>query len=148
MNLHDLLDTEEDKAQREAMANAAGDVIESMDDPVGAQKTLFICSVCVAGVYGLAFFAPRLLAALDFEYQILLYLALFAASFLIGFALFRLYQFYFVKQRELNNIDSGVMGGYEYYSQQNRKWKIWLVAATAAVLNVVAFNIFLSVFDR
>jgi hypothetical protein len=148
MNLHDLLDTEEDKAQREAMANAAGEVIDSMDDPVGAQKTLFVCSLCVAGIYGLAFFAPYWIAALEFEYQIFLYLTLFACGFLIGFALFRLYQFYFVRRRELNNIASGVMGGYEYYSQQNRRWKIWVVAATAAVFNVIAFNVFLSVFYR
>lgn len=119
-----------------------------MDDPIGAQKTLFICGLIVGGIYGLAFFAPRWFTMMDFRFQVFLYLVLFGTGFLIGFALFRLYQIYFVQQREIYHLASGVMGGYQYYSEQNRKWKIWVAAAAAAVFNVIAFNIFLSVFYR
>lgn len=144
----DFFDTEEDKAQREAMANAAGEVIESMDDPVGAQKTLFVCGLIELGIFGTAFFAPRFVAGLQFEFLLFLHLVLFACGFLIGFALFRLYQFRFSKQRETASIDAGVMGGFQYYSQQQQKWRIWVAASATAVVSVVAFNIFQSIFYR
>lgn len=143
-----MFDTEEDRAEREAMANAASEVIDSMEDSLKAQKILFICALLEMGIFGFAFFAARWLNSLEFEPLMLFYMTLFAIGFLSCFAVFRLYQSAYSNEREIKNIDSEVMGGYQYYSQQNRKFRIWIFASAAAVFNVVFFNIFVVFFSR
>lgn len=48
-----------------------------------------------------------------------------------------------IPEKEVNNIETGIMSGYEYISYQDRKWLKWVAAVACGGLNVLAYFIFL-----
>ena len=143
--MFDLFDSEEDKAEREALAQGSAEFLDSLDNSLHAQKTIFYCVLANVFFFAFAFFAAQWIYNQILEMQILIYLVLFTIGFLFTFSAFRLYQMNFSKKRERKNIDAEIMGGYQYYSYQQSKWIIWLISTASGIFNVVFFTIFVSI---
>ena len=66
-------------------------------------------------------------------------------GFVIGYEALKLFQKIPSKipEKEVTNIEAGIMSGYEYISYQDRKWLKWIAAFACGGLNVLAYFIFL-----
>src|ERR1700759_5762669 len=107
-------------------------MIDSMDHPFQAQKTLAICSLGELGVFSLAFFVPQIINNLPFKTQCFIAMIIFALGFFAGYGLMKLYDFFYTNRGpETRRIDSGIMSGYQYVEQQSQRWTSGVLASAA-----------------
>jgi hypothetical protein len=142
--MSDWFDSEEDKAEREALARDSAAIIDSLDNPWAAQKTLFYCILANLSIFAFGFFAAGWIYGLVLETQLLIFFALFIVGFLCSFSALRLYQTQFSKQSETSEISGEFMSHYAYQSYKQRIWIVWLVSVAAGVFNAVFFILFLT----
>jgi hypothetical protein len=128
-----MFEDEEAKSEREAMAAEGAEFLDSLNNHLRAQKVLFICVLVELLLFALVFFFPKTFSNLPFGNIILLAFILFILGFLIANTAYRLL---FPGDQQDKPVRSGIMSGYEYSSNQNNKWFIWMISAAAGVLNI------------
>src|SRR5258708_6168377 len=113
-------ENEEARERSEALAAETAEMLDSMDHPVKAQKTLAICILINLCLFGIIFFLPQAISEFPFETQIFISMVLFTLGFFTGYALIKLYDFFYARKgKELKSIDPGIMSGFQYTDQQN-----------------------------
>jgi hypothetical protein len=141
-----MFDDEEEKRKREELADGIRTILDSADDPRVAAKRLRFLVLMDAALLIFSAFAATPIADLKIEtYGYLAFLA-FCIGLGIAFTAFRFYQKTSSPTREFDSIDSGVMGGYNYSSTQDRKWSMWLASVCGGALNALLFAVIIGIF--
>ncbi len=141
-----MFDDKDEQREREELAASAGGILDSYDNPVRSQKALRFYIIIDAVILISAFLFGKWINAQDIERFLAIIALVGGIGFLITFTAFRLFQTTASTTAEVDSIESGVMGGYQYASTQNRRWGFWLIAAAGGAVNIAVYMAILAFF--
>jgi hypothetical protein len=134
-----IFDDEEGRREREALANSAGDYLDSLEDPQRSYGSLRFFALVDVLLLVFAAIAADWIYSLKVETFLYLVAVAAAIGFIMAFSALRLHQNTVSTTREVDRIEKGVMGGYMYAATQQRKYVFWMLAAAAGALNAALF---------
>jgi hypothetical protein len=134
-----MFDDEQERREREALAVSAGSVLDSYDNPFKSQKALRFFILTDLGIFACAFLFGKWINDQNLEFFLFIISLVGGIGFMITFAGLRFYQKTASATAEVDRIESGVMGGFQYVSSQDRKWHFWLIAAAGGAVNIAVY---------
>ena len=127
-------------ARNEEAAMSIANFTDKLERPFPDGKTLIGCLVVEATIIAIKFFAPWVvmdLMTLSLGLFRLAALGTFALGYLIAYATIRIMRSLKTFKDTDHPIESGVMSGFSYEIQRERKMFTWLICAAAGALNTI-----------
>lgn len=139
-----MFDNKKSEEDEQDMFDESITFLDSMEHPFQAQKKLVTAVLVDAGLFLSFFLGSKLLPyyvteGLEDTYFLLI-LVLFAVGFLIGYALFMLFQIHYSSKTNVN-IETGLMSGYSHADKNSRKLQLYFFASFCGILNIGIFLI-------
>ena len=128
-------------ARNEEAAMSIANFTDKLERPFPAVKTLILCLVVEAAIIAIQIFAPWVvmyLMTLSLGLFRLAALGTFALGYLIAYTSIRIIRSLRTLKDADQPIESGVMSGFSYEIQRERRMFTWLICAAAGALNTIA----------
>lgn len=138
-----MLSSEKSEQEEQDMIDESIAILDSMEHPFQAQKKLIMSVLVDTVLLVIVLAAPKIfpyyVADWFVEDAFLLFvLVLFVIGFLIGYALFMLFQVQYLAKTHIN-IQTGLMSGYSHAEKSSKKFQLYFFASFCGILNILIF---------
>ncbi len=131
------------ETNNEKLGAAAAGLLDSMEDPLKAQKILIFCGFIDSTLFGLSAMFHSFVNDFQTNTKIYLSFILFGIGFYATFGLVKLLN---LGEKQITTRSNEFMSGYANISEKNRQWKFWLLSTALGFVNVILYFVMIQLF--